>query len=48
MAIFKAYNLIRVVIAAHLLIGYLLIAAPRRLADQSTVLILGEAVGLVL
>jgi hypothetical protein len=42
-----AYNLIRVIAAAHLFLGYILIAAPHKLANDSTIMILGEALGLV-
>lgn len=43
----KAYYLISTVAAAHLAMGYYLIVAPQKIATQSTIFILGEALGLV-
>lgn len=47
MGLFGAYNLVRAIAAAHIFIGYILITAPQKLATQSTIVILGEALGLV-
>jgi hypothetical protein len=47
MGIFKAYYLIRAVAAVHLYLGYVLLTAPGKLMENSTVTILGEALGLV-
>ena len=47
MGLFGAYNLVRAIASAHIFIGYILITAPQKLAAQSTIVILGEALGLV-
>ena len=47
MGLFGAYNLVRAIAVAHIFIGYILITAPQKLATQSTIVILGEALGLV-
>ncbi|KAF8539659.1 increased loss of mitochondrial DNA protein 1 [Trichophaea hybrida] len=41
-----AYNLIRIVAAVHVFLGYILIMAPQKLANDSSVMIVGEALGL--
>ncbi|KAI5812472.1 increased loss of mitochondrial DNA protein 1 [Pyronema omphalodes] len=46
MGLIKAYYLVRVIAAVHILMGYLLLAAPQKLANQSTIMVLGEALGL--
>ncbi|CUS10719.1 unnamed protein product [Tuber aestivum] len=46
MAILSAYTLIRMYIAAHLTIGYLLITNPRVIAEQDFIFIMGESLGL--
>jgi len=43
----RAYYLISAVAVAHLVMGYYLIVAPQKIATQSTIFILGEALGLV-
>lgn len=47
MAWLSAYNLIHIVLISHLLVGILLIYAPKTLTEQNIILLLGEAVGLV-
>ena len=47
MALLNAYTLIRIYVAAHLTIGYLLLTNPRILAEQTFIFIMGESLGLV-
>lgn len=47
MAIFSGYTLIRLLTAAHIFLGTLLILTPKRLTEQPIIFLLGEAVGLV-
>lgn len=47
MAWLSAYNLIHFVLIGHLLVGILLIYAPKALTEQNIIFLLGEAVGLV-
>lgn len=47
MPLIKAYYIISAVAVVHLAMGYYLIAAPEKIATQSTIFILGEALGLV-
>ncbi|KAL0633429.1 hypothetical protein Q9L58_007682 [Maublancomyces gigas] len=46
MALLSAYNLIRILLTAHLLFGILLIYTPKILTEQNIIFLLGEAVGL--
>ncbi|RPB12059.1 hypothetical protein P167DRAFT_175250 [Morchella conica CCBAS932] len=46
MAIFSGYTLIRLLTAAHIFLGTLLILTPKRLTEQPIIFLLGEAVGL--
>ncbi|KAI5850139.1 increased loss of mitochondrial DNA protein 1 [Tricharina praecox] len=46
MPLIKAYYIISAVAVVHLAMGYYLIAAPEKIATQSTIFILGEALGL--
>lgn len=47
MGFVKAYNLIRISAVAHMILGYILITAPQKIAKDTTIAILGEALGLV-
>ncbi|KAK7542321.1 increased loss of mitochondrial DNA protein 1 [Phyllosticta citribraziliensis] len=43
MAIFSAFNLIRAMSAFHMTLSYFLLNAPKKIADQNLVFLLGEA-----
>lgn len=47
MAIINAYTLIRAVSLFHLVVAYIFLTAPKMIADQNVVFILGEAMRLV-
>lgn len=47
MGLLSGFNLIRLVCAVHLFAGYLLIFNPKRIADNNTISLLGQAVGVV-
>lgn len=47
MALISGFNLIRALCALHAVLGYLLIKNPQRLANMNTIVVLGQAIGVV-
>lgn len=47
MALISGFNLIRMLCALHAVLGYLLIKNPQRLANMNTIVVLGQAIGVV-